>query len=143
MNTKSKIFTLTSLLFVTVVGLAQRPNFANQYHPSSFQQGYSLYHELSSEQVAELKSKKMQLALDLDKDENNKVFAIALKFSKEMREAIKTIKTESGKPSPETIHKIQLKKLELLQDIKKELKSFLSKDKVEKWTLIMTKHYII
>ena len=139
MNMKTKIFTLTLILFATVVGLAQRPNFANQYHPSSFQQGFSQYHELGSEQVAELKSKKMQLTLDLDKDEYDKVFTIALKFSKEMREAIKTIKTEPGKPSPETIHKMQLKKLELLQDIKKELKSFLSKDQVEKWTLIMTK----
>lgn len=140
MNMKSKIFTITSLLFVTVVGLAQRPNFGNQYHPSSFQQGYRLYNEFRTEQVAELKAKKMQLALDLDKDEYDKVFAIALKFSKEMREAIKTIKKEPGKPSPETIHKMQLEKLEILQDIKKELKSFLTRDQVENWTLIMTKH---
>lgn len=42
----------------------------------------------------------MRLALDLDKDEYDKVFAIALKFSKEMREAIKTIKTEPGNHHP-------------------------------------------
>ena len=140
MSKKAKIISVTFVLLVTVIGFAQRPFGKNQSNPISFQGGHQFYHQLNPEQVAELNAKKMQLALDLNEDEYDKAYSIALKLSNEMREAIKKIKTEPGKPSPETMYKMRLKKMALLKDVKQELRSFLTEKQIETWTLIVMKH---
>lgn len=140
MSKKAKIISITFVLLVVVLGFAQRPYGNNQIKPNSFQGGSHLYHQLNPEQLAELNSIKMQLALDWGEDEYKKAYTISLKFAESMKAAIEELKTEPGKPSPETIYKVQLKKLELLIDVKKQLKSFLTEEEIEKWTLIMMKY---
>ena len=142
MSKKAKIIlaTLAFVLLVAVIGFAQRPFGNNQSNPNSFQGGHQLFHQLNPEQVAELKAKKMQLVLDLNEEEYEKAYSIALKFAEKMKGNIKELKTEPGRPSSGTFYKIQLKKMELLKDVKEQLKSFLTAEEIDKWMLIMMKH---
>ena len=92
---------------------------------------------MSADQLADLQTKRMHWALNLSVEQNTEIYAIAFKFSEKMKSSVKELKTEQGKPSLEAMYKIQLKKLELLQEVKLELKGILSDEQLATWLLLV------
>ncbi|PKA97421.1 hypothetical protein B0O79_1082 [Flavobacteriaceae bacterium MAR_2009_75] len=94
--------------------------------------------ELSPEQAATLQTKKLTLALDLDKNQQSKVMALNLEHAKmrkakmEERKAAKE-KGEMKKPTADERYAMQNEKLDQMIAHKAEMKNVLSEEQYQKW----------
>jgi len=105
-----------------------------QHHKQEFMK------DLSAEQLATLKTKKMTLALDLDKGQQDKMYALSLtgvKDHKKQMEARKKAmkKGEHKKPKLTSEEKFQRMNTKLDKKIalKNKVKSILTKEQFQKW----------
>ena len=101
-------------------------------------QGARMMNDLSPEQTATLKTKKMTLGLDLTEDQQEKIYKIHLNNAKEKQARMDEVKKkreagESLKPSKEDRFNRLNEKLDMQIAHKKEMKGILSKEQFEKW----------
>ncbi len=95
--------------------------------------------DLSPEQIASLKSKKMTLALDLDKKQQSQVEAILLKEAKD-RAANKLTKEERAKLTSDQKAVKMEERLEKRIETKRQMKSILNEDQYARFEKMMAKN---
>lgn len=95
--------------------------------------------DLSPEQMATLKTKKLTLALDLDKNQQDKIYALSLKNAKERKQKMEARKAamkkaDGKKPELSSNEKFNRMNERLDKQIamKKELSTILTKEQLEK-----------
>jgi phosphatidate phosphatase PAH1 len=88
--------------------------------------------EYTPDQIAEIKTKKMTLMLDLNETQQTKIMALELEAAK-ARELKFSEKKSDEKPSDEERFKMQSERLDRQIAHKKSMKSILTKTQFEKW----------
>ena len=121
---------VTTVLLIGLMGYSQRGQ-----HFDSEQRGMK---EMTPEQVAILKTKKMTLALDLSADQQKEIQKLNLENAKE-REAlklerkVKKEKAEQSKPSADERFDFQNERLDRMIAQKGKMKQILSEEQFQKW----------
>lgn len=131
-----KLFVL-ALLIVSGSMLAQKPmhhETKKQHHKKEF------IKDLSAEQLATLKTKKMTLALDLNKDQQNKMYTLNLDQAKNRKQKIEARKkamekADGQKPELSSEEKFNRMNSQLDKKIalKNKAKSILTEEQFQKW----------
>lgn len=131
-----KLFVFALLVICGSV-FAQKPEHhapKKKHHKKEFMK------DLSAEQLATLKTKKMTLALDLDKGQQEKMYALSLAGVKDHRKHMEALKKamKNGadqKPKLTSEEKFQKMNSQLDKKIadKNKLKSILSEEQFKKW----------
>ena len=101
-------------------------------------QGPGMMKDLTAEEAATLKTKKMTLGLDLTEAQQDKIYQINLKNAQDRKARMEEFKKkrEAGELSKPTKYEILKKVNERLDNQiahKKEMKSILNQDQYEKW----------
>ncbi len=117
------------LIIIAVFALqvnAQRPNHQGKK---------SFFKDLTAEQIADLKTKKMTLHLDLTKAQQDKIHKMNLDLATERKSKMKNLKNKNKVEKPTSNEKYQHKMEKLDKQIaqKKEMQSILNKEQFEKW----------
>lgn len=131
-----KLFVIT-LLVVSGSVFAQRSmhhDAKKQHHKKEFMK------DLSAEQIATLKTKKMTLALDLNKGQQDKMYALSLTEVKAHKQQMETRKktmnkADGKKPELSSDEKFQRMNTKLDKKIalKNKIKSILTEEQFQKW----------
>lgn len=100
-----------------------------QHHKQEYMKG------LSAEQLATLKTKKMTLALDLNKDQQEKMYALNLDRVKDRKQKMEARKKEVKKPELSSEVKFNRMNTQLDKKIalKNKVKSILTEEQFKKW----------
>ena len=96
--------------------------------------------DMTPEQVAEIKAKRMTLALDLTEQQENQVEQLLVQETtqlRERREAKRNQKEDAKKPSPEQMHANAVAHLEQRIAFKREMKSILSDEQYVQWNKML------
>jgi len=129
---------LLALVFITIQVTAQKEN--KNHH------GKKIYEQFDAKDIAQIKTKKLTLRLDLDKSQQQKVEAIFFEEAKNRKSKIAErkakknsgeIKTPTKEERLDRINKMLDHKIEL----KAKMKNVLSKEQYEKWTTNMSKKH--
>ncbi len=121
---------VTTVLLIGLMGYSQRGG-----HFDSEQRGMK---DMSPEQIATLKTKKMTLALDLSVDQQKEIQKLNLENAKE-RQALmlerNSVKQEEGRTRPGTDKRFEFQKEKLDRMIaqKGKIKQILSEEQLQKW----------
>jgi len=124
---KKLILTLSLLSGVLLTAQEMRPRMHHQRHA-----------DLSAEQLATLHTKRLALALDLTKAQQQEVQKLKLE-QEELRQAKraemkeKREAEEGKKPSPEERYQMELERLDKMIAYKAKMKSVLNQTQYEKW----------
>ena len=124
---------VTTVLLIGMMGYSQRGQ-----HFDSEQKGMK---DMSPEQIAILKTKKMTLALDLSTAQQKEIQTLNLENAKE-REAlmlerkVKKEQAEQSKPSTDERFKFQNERLDRMIAQKGKMKQILSEEQFQKWERI-------
>lgn len=131
-----KLFVL-ALLIVSGSMFAQKPmdnEGKKKHHKKEFMK------DMSVKQLATLKTKKMTLALDLNKDQQDKMYTINLDGAKDRKQKMEARKkamkeSEGKKPELSSEEKFQRvnSKLDKKIAFKNKVKSILNKEQFQKW----------
>jgi len=131
-----KLF-VVALLILSGSVFAQRPmhrEAKKQHHKKEFMK------DLSAEQLATLKTKKMTLALDLNKGQQDKMYSLNLAGTKDRKQQMEARKkaigkAEGKKPKLSSEEKFQRMNTQLDKKIafKNNVKSILSEAQFQKW----------
>jgi len=134
-----KLFVL-ALLILSGSAFAQRPmhrDAKKQHHKKEFMK------DLSTDQLATLKTKKMTLVLDLNKEQQDKMYALNLDGAKDRKQQMearkKAIKKGAEKkPKLSSEEKFQRMNSQLDKKIalKNKVKSILTEKQFQKWELL-------
>ena len=93
--------------------------------------------DLSPEQIATLRTKKMTLALDLTKTQQNKMHAIHLEGAKARKEKMEKRRKNKGSEKQKLSSEEKYKKVNTVLDkkieIKSKVKSILTEEQFQKW----------
>lgn len=98
--------------------------------------------QLEPQEMAELKTKKMTLHLDLTEAQQKKVMALNLEQAKQRKAAMekrKEAKEKGEKPTKEERLAFENKKLDAQIEIKKQMKSILNDEQYKKWETMLEK----
>ena len=124
---------VTTVLLIGMMGYSQRGQ-----HFDSEQRGMK---DMSPEQIAVLKTKKMTLALDLNTAQQKEIQTLNLENAKE-REAlmlerkVKKEQAEQSKPSADERFDFQNERLDRMIAQKGKMKQILSEEQFQKWERI-------
>lgn len=124
---------VTTVLLIGMMGYSQRGQ-----HFDSEQRGMK---DMSPEQIAILKTKKMTLALDLSTAQQKEIQTLNLENAKE-REAlmlerkVKKEQAEQSKPSTDERFEFQNERLDRMIAQKGKMKQILSEEQFQKWERI-------
>ena len=124
---------VTTVLLIGMMGYSQRGQ-----HFDSEQRGMK---DMSPEQIAVLKTKKMTLALDLNTAQQKEIQTLNLENAKE-REAlmlerkVKKEQAEQSKPSTDERFEFQNERLDRMIAQKGKMKQILSEEQFQKWERI-------
>ncbi len=123
----NKLFLIVIAIFTLQINAQKPSNQEKKNHKKEF------FKDLSAAQIANLKTKKMTLYLDLTKAQQNKVYNINLISAKERK--IKSQERENNNIKPNSNERYQHKMAKLDKQIayKKEMQSILNKEQFEKW----------
>lgn len=119
-----KPYFLITILFLSISVFAQQPNRKAGYP------------EFTPEQQAELQTKKLALALDLDEKQIAKVQALEVEIAKERkanRELRQSKRTPGERPSDEELFEIKSKRLDRQTVHQKKMKNILTKEQYKNW----------
>lgn len=139
-NAFSKI--LIAIAFFTLqTTLAQRPEWTKQNGERP--EHIDFMQDFTAEQMSTLQTKRMTLLLDLSQDQINKVYAINLNAAKSRESKMAEMKNKKsqGKPSSEDRYKMISGRLDERIAYKQELEKVLSKEQLEKWSTMSSKHF--
>jgi len=131
-----KLF-VVALLILSASVLAQRP----AHHQAKKQQHKKEFlKDMSAKQLATLKTKKLTLSLDLNKEQQDKIYAINLEEAKDKKQKMaarkKVMKKAEGKiPDLSSEEKFQRMNTHLDKKIalKSKAKSILTEEQFQKW----------
>lgn len=128
-----KVIAITVLL-IGLAGYSQRGHQFNNTHRNM--------KDMSSEQIAILKTKKMTLALDLTNDQQELIQKINLENVEErkalmMERDAKRKDAEQSKPSAQERFDFQNERLDKMIAQKARMKQILSEDQFQKWERMM------
>jgi len=128
---------MITMVVFTLQATAQRPNWVQQENMMG--QKMSFMEDFSPEQIANLKTKRMVLQLDLTADQTDKVNNLNLVFSKAFKENMEEMKEKKGKgkPSSENRYLMMIGKLNDRIAYRDNLKEILNKEQLEKWEEMM------
>lgn len=121
-----KILSLAIIALISVSTFAQRHNSEMKRERPN----------LSAEQMADLRTKKMTLALDLNERQQKEIFEINKEMAadhKKIKEARKVMKESDKKPSSDEIYKKKSERLDKMIAHKTEMKKILTPEQYEKW----------
>lgn len=121
---------VTAVLLIGVMGFSQR-----SHHSDSDQRGMK---DMSPEQIATLKTKKMTLALDLNEAQKKEIQKIILEDTREHQALILEYKAkregaEKSKPSAVEYFTFQNERLDRMIAQKGKMKQILSEEQFQKW----------
>jgi len=124
-----KVF-VTAVLLIGLMGYSQR-----SHHFDSDQRGMK---DMSPEQIATLKTKKMTLALDLNESQKKEIQKIILEDTREHQALVLEHKAkregaENSKPSAEERFTFQNERLDRSIAQKGKMKQILSEEQFQKW----------
>lgn len=120
----------TTVLLIGLVGYAQRGHQFDNVHRNM--------KDMSSEQIAILKTKKMTLALDLSSDQQKLIQKINFENAEEHKALImerneKRKDTEQSQPSTQERFDFQNARLDKMIAQKAKMRQILSEDQFQKW----------
>ncbi|WP_299227116.1 hypothetical protein [uncultured Psychroserpens sp.] len=130
---KKLMFIAIALITLSTLAQDKRREDSNEFHKQK-----AFHKDLTPEEIATLKTKKMTLHLDLTDDQQSKVKVLALneaKIRKEKMEAHeKKSNTETAQDlSKDEYYKLLNEKLDRQIEIKKQMKVILDDEQYEKW----------
>jgi hypothetical protein len=132
-NKKTKQIFMILFAFVALQISAQGPgNNPNGGKPNG-KNGF--FKDLSADQIATIKTKKLVLILDLSKSQETKIYDLNLNIAKTMKSK-QTLKNKKGKPSSEERYSFIIQRLDNQIAVKKEFKSILTDEQFVKWEKI-------
>lgn len=123
---------MKKILSLAIIALVSVSTFAQRHDREMKRERPNL----TTEQMADLRTKKMTLALDLNERQQKQILEINKKMAaehKKMREARKTIKESGKKPSSDEIYKKKSERLDKMIAHKAEMKKILTPEQYEKW----------
>lgn len=129
---------MLALALVTSSTFAQKPEHRDQgkHHNQK-----ELMKDLTAEEIAQLKTKRMTLQLDLTETQQSKMLALNLDLAKvhkaRMAEREKNKDDKKSKPSKEERLEKMNEKLDQQIATKKRIKSILNEQQFEKWERMM------
>ncbi|WP_046756136.1 hypothetical protein [Kordia jejudonensis] len=100
------------------------------------EKGQKFMKDLTPEQIAELQTKKLTLALDLSENQQQQVLALATenaKMRQQKMEARKAAKEKNVKPTDEEKYAMMNERLDAKIAYKQKMKQILSEEQYERW----------
>lgn len=128
-KSKMKRLSIVLILLICATGVAQDRQDEKRQHRKEIKKERL---DLSPEQIAELKSKKLTLALDLNEAQQKDVERISLEQAQQRSEKRQNKETEKNL-SEEDRFKARIARLDSKIAHKKQMKSILTPDQYEKW----------
>lgn len=132
----NRLFVIATLI-VNTISFGQEINHEKIETPRKGKM--EIMKDLSPEQMATLKTKKMTLALDLTKSQQDKIYALNLKNAKELKVKMQARKNEKENQEGNRIELSSDEKYKRINNrldkqiaIKKELSAILTKEQLEK-----------
>lgn len=118
------------MIFMSFISVAQKERHSKEF-----------MNDLSADEIATLKTKKMTLHLDLNESQQAKVKTLLLKEAEHKeKQKTKFKKTKDGeKPSKEERLAVMNDRLDRQIEMKKQMKSILTEAQYEKWNRHLTK----
>jgi hypothetical protein len=130
---------IIALALFTLNGVAQEKRKRSSNH----QERMSLRKDMTPKDIADLKSKKLTLQLDLTDNQQQKVYRLILKQAEKNKSSRKTHKADNGEKkerlSKEERIKMQNHKLDQMIAIKREMKTILTAEQYAKFEKLKTK----
>ena len=120
---------LILILIMSVIGIAQNPKHEKKRAQKELHQGMT---DWTPQQIADLKTKKMTLHLDLDKTQQSEIKKVILSQATARKELRKTNKKNKTPSIDEQVER----KLQLLDEkieLKTKMKAILNAEQFEKW----------
>jgi len=129
-----KLIVLAALVISSVTFGQENHHGKREHHKKGKME---MMKDLSPEQMATLRTKKMTLVLDLTKTQQDKMHALHLESAKEIKEKIKKRKQLKGAEKPKLSSEEKYKKMNAVLDrkieIKSKMKSILTEEQFKKW----------
>ena len=131
-----KRIVILMLVMTTTAAFAQRPNHGRNGQKKA--QMAQLMEELSAQQLAELETKKLTLALDLNDAQQTQMLAVQTEIAQDRKAAharMKALKEsdEIKKPTAEEKFQKMSEGLDKKIEIKQQIKQILTADQYKKW----------
>ena len=125
-----KTIFMSLLLLVGMMGYSQR---GPQHHA---------YKDMSPEQIAQLETKKLTLALDLSEKQQQQIGEIYLDKAIEMKAKMEEKRSRDSKPDADERYAMMNERLDRQLEMKENMRQILDKDQFEKWEKLAVKREI-
>ena len=120
-----KTLFMSLFLLVSIVGYSQRGHERGH--------GRDGYKDLSAEQIAQLETKKLTLALDLTEKQQQQVEELQMQKAVERKAKMEERKSRDAKPDADERYALMNERLDKQIEMKENMKSILNKEQFEKW----------
>lgn len=118
---------MSLLLLVGIIGYSQR---GPQHHP---------YKDMSPEQIAQLETKKLTLALDLSEKQQKQIGEIHLEKATERKARMEEKRSRDSKPDADERYTMLNERLDRQLEMKENMRQILDKEQFEKWEKLAVK----
>jgi hypothetical protein len=141
MKKKSLIIGIVGLLVLFSISIFTVKMVGKRHHKMVKQQMHMMA-ELSSEQLASMKTKKMTFYLDLNDSQQKSVQAINVNAAKFKKAKIQDMRENGRKCDAESHYKMINDRMDKQIAIKNQLKKVLSEEQMDQWTEMQTKEHM-
>ena len=121
---------MSLFLLLSVIGYSQRG------HERGSERDH--YKDLSAEQIAQLETKKLTLALDLTEKQQQQINELQLEKAVERKTRMEERKSRDSRPDADERYAMMNERLDKQIEMKENMKSILSKEQFEKWEMLAT-----
>ena len=125
-----KTLFMSLFLLISVMGYSQRGHERGSERDR--------YKDLSAEQIAQLETKKLTLALDLTEKQQEQINELQLVKAVERKTRMEERQSRDAKPDANERYAIMNNRLDKQIEMKENMKSILSKEQFEKWENLAT-----
>ena len=128
-----KFKTMKKLMILAVTLLTFQVTMAQEGNQEMKRQKQSRMQDMTPEEAANLKSKRMTLNLDLSDKQQKQVYELFLKNEQERQQLRKAHRNQSEKPTKEQKLQWENARLDKQIEMKKKMKDILNEEQYAKW----------
>lgn len=128
-----KFKTMKKLMILAIALLTFQVTMAQEGNPEMKRQKQSRMQDMTPEEAANLKSKRMTLNLDLSDKQQKQVYELFLKNEQERQQLREAHRNQSEKPTKEQKLQWENARLDKQIEMKKKMKDILNEEQYAKW----------
>lgn len=118
-------------LFMSLFLLMSVAGFSQKGHERGPERGN--YKDMSAEQIAQLETKKLTLALDLTEKQQEQIAELQMQKAVDRKARMEERESRDSKPDADERYALMNERLDKQIEMKEKMKSILNKEQFEKW----------